>query len=92
MLVLTRKVMERIYIGEEVCVTVVRLEGGQVRLGIEAPRHVVVVRGELVARHAPTAPGHRLVPHVPPEGERAPVSPPPAGPPETDTPRRARSR
>jgi len=48
MLVLTRKLMERLYIGDDVCVTVVRLEGGQVRLGIEAPREVSVVRAELV--------------------------------------------
>jgi len=48
MLVLTRKLMERLYIGEDICVTVVRLEGGQVRLGIEAPRHIPVVRAELV--------------------------------------------
>jgi carbon storage regulator len=48
MLVLTRKLMERLFIGDDVCVTVVRLEGGQVRLGIDAPRHVSVVRAELV--------------------------------------------
>jgi carbon storage regulator len=48
MLVLTRKLMERLYIGNEICVTVVRLEGGQVRLGIEAPREISVVRAELL--------------------------------------------
>ena len=48
MLVLTRKLMEKLYIGADVCVTVVRLEGGQVRLGIEAPREISVVRAELV--------------------------------------------
>jgi carbon storage regulator len=48
MLVLTRKLMEKLYIGENICVTVVRLEGGQVRLGIEAPLEVPVVRAELV--------------------------------------------
>jgi carbon storage regulator len=48
MLVLTRKLMEKLYIGDNVCVTVVRLEGGQVRLGIEAPREVSVVRAELI--------------------------------------------
>ena len=48
MLVLTRKLMEKLYIGTDVCVTVVRLEGGQVRLGIEAPREISVVRAELV--------------------------------------------
>src|SRR4051812_29839808 len=48
MLVLTRKLMEKLYIGEDICVTVVRLDGGQVRLGIDAPREVAVVRAELV--------------------------------------------
>jgi carbon storage regulator len=48
MLVLTRKLMEKLFIGDDICVTVVRLEGGQVRLGIEAPREVSVVRAELV--------------------------------------------
>jgi carbon storage regulator len=48
MLVLTRKIMERLFIGDDICVTIVRLEGGQVRLGIDAPREVKVVRAELV--------------------------------------------
>ena len=55
MLVLTRKLMEKLYIGNDVCVTVVRLEGGQVRLGIEAPRDVSVVRAELVEDRAAEA-------------------------------------
>ena len=50
MLVLTRKLLEKLYIGDDICVTVVRLEGGQVRLGIDAPREVPVVRAELVGR------------------------------------------
>ena len=53
MLVLTRKLMEKLYIGDDVCVTVVRLEGGQVRLGIEAPREVAVVRAELLDGREP---------------------------------------
>ena len=52
MLVLTRKLMEKLYIGDDVCVTVVRLEGGQVRLGIEAPREISVVRAELIEGRA----------------------------------------
>ena len=48
MLVLTRKLMEKLFIGDDICVTVVRVEGGQVRLGIDAPRDVTVVRAELV--------------------------------------------
>jgi carbon storage regulator CsrA len=53
MLVITRKAMQRLYIGDEICVTVVRLEGGQVRLGIEAPREVTILRGELTRRGVP---------------------------------------
>jgi carbon storage regulator len=52
MLVLTRKLMEKLFIGDDICVTVVRLEAGQVRLGIEAPREVPVVRAELVPERA----------------------------------------
>ncbi|AMV39866.1 carbon storage regulator [Planctomyces sp. SH-PL62] len=59
MLVLTRKLMERLYIGNDVCVTVVRLEGGQVRLGIEAPREVAVVRAELVPERLAETPVRR---------------------------------
>jgi carbon storage regulator len=54
MLVLTRKLMEKLYIGDDVCVTVVRLEGGQVRLGIDAPRDVAVVRAELLEGRDPS--------------------------------------
>src|SRR3954451_4702176 len=56
MLVLTRKLMEKLYIGDDICVTVVRLEGGQVRLGIDAPREVTVVRAELVPERAAARP------------------------------------
>jgi carbon storage regulator len=61
MLVLTRKLMEKLFIGDNICVTVVRLEGGQVRLGIEAPREISVVRAELVPDRVsgPHRPGHR---------------------------------
>jgi carbon storage regulator len=52
MLVLTRKLMEKLFIGDDICVTVVRLENGQVRLGIDAPREISVVRAELVANRA----------------------------------------
>ena len=56
MLVLTRKLMEKLYIGDSICVTVVRLEGGQVRLGIEAPREISVVRAELLGQRRDAAP------------------------------------
>lgn len=53
MLVLSRKVNERIHVGDSIVVTVVRLEGGKVRLGIEAPRDVLVSREELTRRGHP---------------------------------------
>ena len=47
MLVLTRKQGERIQIGDDVTITVVRTKGKSVRLGIQAPPHVPVLRGEI---------------------------------------------
>ena len=47
MLVLTRKVGERILIGENIAVTVVKLTSGGVRIGIDAPPELAVVREEL---------------------------------------------
>jgi len=47
MLVLSRKENERIRLGDSIVVTVVRLSGDKVRLGIEAPADVVVLREEL---------------------------------------------
>lgn len=48
MLVLTRKQNEKIRIGDNITITVVRMKGKSVRLGIEAPHNVNVLRGELV--------------------------------------------
>lgn len=47
MLVLSRRENERIRLGDSIVVTVVRLSGDKVRLGIEAPADVVVLREEL---------------------------------------------
>jgi carbon storage regulator len=47
MLVLTRKENEKIYIGNDIVVTVVRTGNGKVRLGIDAPPEMVVLRSEL---------------------------------------------
>jgi carbon storage regulator len=51
MLVLSRKVNEKIVIDGGIVVTVVKIEGGQVRLGIDAPRHVKVFRQEIATRN-----------------------------------------
>ena len=47
MLVLSRKQNERIRVGDSVVVTVVRVSGDKVRIGIEAPPNVRVLRDEL---------------------------------------------
>ena len=47
MLVLTRKENEKIHIGDNIVLTVVSLRGDRVRLGIEAPKDVRVMRSEL---------------------------------------------
>lgn len=47
MLVLTRKTTEKIQIGENIVVTILRVKGQAVRVGIEAPRDVRVLRTEL---------------------------------------------
>ena len=47
MLVLTRKLGQRLMIGDNIVVTVLSVRGGQVRLGIEAPRSVPIRRDEL---------------------------------------------
>lgn len=47
MLVLTRKVGEKILIGDNVEVTVLTIRGNTVQLGTEAPRHIKIVRQEI---------------------------------------------
>jgi carbon storage regulator len=55
MLVLSRRESERIRLGDSIVVTVVKLAGDRVRLGIEAPAEMLVLRGEL-ERHVPERP------------------------------------
>jgi carbon storage regulator len=68
MLILTRRVGETVVIGEDVTVTVLGIKGNQVRVGINAPKNVVVHREEVYERiqreqqrESPTGdPGKRL--------------------------------
>lgn len=52
MLVLTRKSGERILVGDDIEIEVLEVRGGVARIGIHAPKHVRVLRGELVAEVA----------------------------------------
>lgn len=47
MLVLSRKESQKIRLGDSIMITVVRVTGDKVRIGIEAPRDMVVLRDEL---------------------------------------------
>jgi carbon storage regulator len=47
MLVLSRREGEKIIIGDSIVITVVRTGGDKVRIGIEAPENVLILRGEL---------------------------------------------
>ena len=64
MLVLSRKLGEKIFIGDNICLTVIDVDRGKVRLGIEAPRDVPIFRQELLA-----------VPRAPRAAETVAVSP-----------------
>jgi carbon storage regulator len=96
MLVLTRRAGQSIRIGANVELRVVRIEGDRVVLGIAAPRHVAVVRSELVEEvsgEIREAAGNRaklrvmLLPHVvEPPISVAPIGGPPPSEPESDSP------
>jgi carbon storage regulator CsrA len=75
MLVLSRKVGERIHVGDDIVLEIRRIAGNRVTLALDAPRHVRILRGELNvaarefdARPAETRPSTPPVP--------APVRPP----------------
>jgi carbon storage regulator len=50
MLILTRRVGETVMIGDDVTITVLGVKGNQVRVGINAPKHVAVHREEIYER------------------------------------------
>ena len=55
MLVLTRKQNQSIRIGDHITISVVRIKGNTIQIGIDAPRDVSVVRSELLTRDASPA-------------------------------------
>ena len=56
MLVLSRKASESIHIGHGIKVTIIRVEGNKVRVGVEAPGDMRILRDELL----PPTPGRGL--------------------------------
>lgn len=55
MLVLSRKESEKIMLGDQIVLTIVRISGDRVRLGIEAPSDMLILRKELDPNEETTA-------------------------------------
>jgi carbon storage regulator len=70
MLVLSRKESERIRLGDSIVLTIVRVSGDKVRLGIEAPPNVLVLRDELQI-HSEQPAGAVLLNPAPPQAKAA---------------------
>jgi carbon storage regulator len=64
MLVLSRRPGEKLHLGPDITVTVIEITGHRVRLGIEAPEQLAILRGE-IAEASLRAPGD--LPLTPPE-------------------------
>jgi carbon storage regulator len=62
MLVLSRKLNEKIVIDGGIVVTVVKIEGGQVRIGVEAPSHIKVFREEILGKSHTNRTGEGAIP------------------------------
>jgi len=56
MLVLTRRVGESIRVGDQIVITLVQMAPGKVRIGIEAPPDLLILREELAQNSAPSLP------------------------------------
>lgn len=90
MLVLTRKLDQEILIGDDIRVTLVKTRGNTVRIGIEAPREIRVIRGEL-------ADAQRAVPEpddvqTQPSDQEQPFAHPPQGDPSRAQPQGSRAQ
>lgn len=50
MLVLSRKLSEQILIGSDIAITIIKIRAGVVRIGIDAPKAINIVRPELLIK------------------------------------------
>jgi carbon storage regulator len=68
MLILSRRESERVYLGEDIVLTIVRVSGDKVRIGVEAPSNVKILRTELEG--APPASNTQNNPKAAPASDR----------------------
>lgn len=52
MLILTRRIDERIFIGDDITLCVLDIEGNRVRLGLDAPKDIAILREEVHQRYS----------------------------------------
>jgi carbon storage regulator len=62
MLILTRRPQETIRVGEDITITILAIEGNKVRVGIAAPRNIVVDREEIYERKQRESDGQNPLP------------------------------
>ena len=62
MLVLSRKEAQRIRLGDTIVITIVKISGDKVRVGIDAPSNVLVLRDELEVHEPAVAEGKETAP------------------------------
>jgi len=67
MLVLTREVGETFSIGDNITVQILGVNGNQVRLGIDAPKHIKIHRAEVLQRIASKLAQQASAPSAPPQ-------------------------
>lgn len=65
MLILTRRPGESLVIGDDIEITVISVEGNQVKVGIRAPDHIDILRSELLERQAGAVASGRDIDHRP---------------------------
>ena len=67
MLVLSRKESQRIRLGDSIVITIVKISGDKVRIGIDAPGNVLVLRDELEPREQAAPPSAAPLPAPAPQ-------------------------
>ena len=67
MLVLTRKLGEKVVVDGNITLTVVEIRGNHVRVAIDAPKHIRILRGELAGTQDQCGPAQKLLDRGPGE-------------------------